>query len=267
MSVIKKESFSTYFGTAAEMVTFTYCLLGDKYFQTDTGLMFMRYATGYAPDAGNKVDINSNLIASTKTIEIQTSFAKNTAAGTEVAKVQIPRPVSPVLLYKGSMSNSSIDSALTVKLFNRRTFTITGTAVAAGCDATHIQLAATANPTADHYNTFAITITAGLGIGQIRTISDYVGSTQIAEVSAAWDTAPDVTSVYSIALIRDCLAWTWNFAKASLTAPIVMANDSDLITGLFDEGADVYYQVSNDVLIANADASRFTVVFKLLPIA
>lgn len=261
------DSTPRYQCASTDVKTVVGILAGATLSETDTGKHYVFDGAVWAPDAGNNVSINSNLIASTKTIEIQTSFAKNTAAGTEVAKVQIPRPVSPVLLYKGSMSNSSIDSALTVKLFNRRTFTITGTAVAAGCDATHIQLAATANPTADHYNTFAITITAGLGIGQIRTISDYVGSTQIAEVSAAWDTAPDVTSVYSIALIRDCLAWTWNFAKASLTAPIVMANDSDLITGLFDEGADVYYQVSNDVLIANADASRFTVVFKLLPIA
>lgn len=215
----------------------------------------------------NEVALKKNLIDSTKVIELQTHFAKNTAAGTEKTAVQIPKPTTPVLMYKAAMSNSSIDSALTVKLFNRRTFNITGTGFAAGSDATHIQLAATANPTDDHYNTFVITIAAGTGAGQSRTISDYVGATQIAEVSVAWVTAPGDDSVYNIAMIRDSLAWTGNFAKAVLTAPIVKANDSQIITGLFDNGCDVYYVVSNDALIVNADASRFTSVFHLIPIA
>jgi len=211
------------------------------------------------------VAVNSNLIAATKVIEIQTHFAKNTAAGTEKTAVRIPKPTTPLLMYKAAMSNSSIDSALTVKLFNRRTFTITGTAQA-GSDATHIVLAATANPTNDHYNGFVITITGGTGAGQSKTIADYVGATVTAEVTA-WDTIPDATSVYSIAMIRDSLAWTGNFAKASLTAPIVKANDSEIITGLFDNGCDVYYVVSNDALIADADASRCTSLFQLIPIA
>ena len=224
-------------------------------------------------DAGTaqigNVGISQNLIAATKTTEIQTHFAKNTAAGTEQTAVQIAKPASPVLMYKAAMTNSSIDSALTVKLFNRRTFTLTGTAQTDGApDNTHIVLAATANPTDDHYNTFVITITAGTGIGQSKTISDYVGSTQRALISGTWDVTPDNTSVYSIALVRDSLAWTGNFAKASLTAPIVKARDSEIIPGsLFDNGCDVYYVVSNDVLIANADASRFTAVFQLIPIA
>ena len=216
-----------------------------------------------------KVDITQNLIAATKTIEIVTHLARNTAAGTEQTAVQIPKPTTPVLMYKTAMTNSSIDSALTVKLFNRRTFNIVGTAQTdSPADTTHIVLAATANPTNDHYNTFAITITAGTGIGQTRIISDYVGANTVrAEISVPWSVTPDNTSVYSIALIRDSLAWTGSFAKAVLTAPVVKANDSEIITGLFDAGCDVYYVVSNDTFIANADASRFTAVFQLSPIA
>jgi hypothetical protein len=212
-----------------------------------------------------KTDCNSNLIAATKVIEIQQHFAKNIAAGTEQTAVQIPKPTSPVLMHKAAMTNSSIDSAITVKLFNRRTFTITGTAQA-GSDSTHIVLAATANPTNSHYNGFVITIKGGTGVGQSRTISAYVGSTVTAQV-AAWDVTPDATSTYSIALIRDSLAWTGSFAKAVLTAPIVKANDSEIITGLFDNGSDVYCVFSNDTAIANADASRFTAVFQLIPVA
>ena len=303
LTVAKKQSFDTWYGTAAEKAAFTSMALGDKYFETDTQLLFEYTGAAWVTSsvdnlvlsAGTnligkvsidqstananevvlkastaqigKVDITQNLIAATKTIEIQTHFAKNTAAGTEKAAVQIPKPATPILMYKAAMTNSSIDSTLTVKLFNRRTFSLTGTGFAAGSDATHIQLAATANPTADHYNTFVITITAGTGAGQTRTISDYVGSTQIAEVSQAWVTAPGDDSVYSIALVRNSLVWTGSFAKASLTAPIVLARDSEIITGLFDNASDVYYVVSNDTLIADADASRFTAIFQLIPIA
>lgn len=62
---------------------------------------------------------------------------------------------------------------------------------------TTITLASTADPRDDYYNDQRIYIQDGLGSGQIRTISDYVGATKVATVSAAWDTNPDITSVYS----------------------------------------------------------------------
>ena len=304
MAVIRLFNKNEYMGTAAEMADFTDVAPGAKFIDKDTGEKSLWNGSAWITDteetvslggstaiigkvgidqvntganevavksiaAGTnnigKVDLNSNLISSATTIEIQTHFAKNTAAGTEQTAVQIPKPSSPILMYKAAMANPSIDSPLTVKLFNRRTFNETGTAQA-GSDATHIVLSATANPTDDHYNGAIITITGGTGSGQSKTIDDYVGATVTAEVTA-WDVTPDATSVYSIALSYDSLVWTGNFAKASLTAPIVKANDSDIITGLFDSGCDVYYVVSNDVLIADADASRFTAVFQLIPIA
>lgn len=210
--------------------------------------------------------ITKNLIdtTATPTIEIQVPIAKNQAAGTLLQTTQIPLPTAPVLMYAGSCSNSSIDSDILVRLFNRRTFLITGTAQAG--DATHITLAATANPTNDHYNGFVITITGGTGAGQTKTIADYVGATCVAEVSA-WATNPDNTSTYSIALIRDCLVSSLTFAKASLSAPIILANDSAIVTGLFTGGCDVYAKFYNAAAIANADASRCTAVFQLVPIA
>lgn len=359
----------------------------------------------------NRSVSSKNIISSGKIIEIRSDFAKNTAAGTEQAKVRIPRPAAPYLLNKVSVFNPSIDTALTVKLFNRRTMAFTGTAraaangtaqavtgtaqagdathitLAAGSsasddayngkiieitagtgagqsktiadyagstkiatvtawetnpdatsvylitedtthimlaadssasndtynalviritagtgegqmrtisdyvgttkvatisvawetlpdatsvyvitqNATHIDLGALANPTNDHYNTFALTITSGTGIGQSKVIADYVGATSVAEVTA-WTTLPDDTSTYSIAMILDSLIYEGVFAKASLTAPTVLANDSDVIQGLFSGGCDVYYQVSNDDLIANADASRFASIFVLEPV-
>jgi hypothetical protein len=71
----------------------------------------------------------------------------------------------------------------------------------AGASAT-ITLATTASSNDDCYNGKGIKILAGTGIGQIRTISDYVGSTRVATVSASWATVLDTSSQYGI--INDC---------------------------------------------------------------
>lgn len=47
-------------------------------------------------------------------------------------------------------------------------------------------------------NSNIISIVAGKGAGQQRTISSYVAATRVATVSSAWSTVPDTTSVYSI---------------------------------------------------------------------
>lgn len=208
----------------------------------------------------------ANQIASGRTIELQVPFAKNTLADVETVPVQIPKPASPLSSYKLAVKNPSIDTAITLRLFNRRTFTEIGVGFAAGSDATHVQLSAFANPTDDYYNTFVITITGGTGAGQTRTISDYVGNTQIATVSTAWVTALDDDSSYSIAMVTDSLAYSGSFAKASLTAPVALATDSALITGLFDNGCNVYCVFSNDDAIPAADASRFTAIMQLIPV-
>jgi hypothetical protein len=74
--------------------------------------------------------------------------------------------------------------------------TNTGTA-AAGSTSTTIVLAATASATDDIYNSMTVYISSGTGSGQIKVITDYVGSTKTASVSA-WATTPDTTSVYEV---------------------------------------------------------------------
>jgi hypothetical protein len=61
-----------------------------------------------------------------------------------------------------------------------------------------ITLAASASTYNDRYNGQEIEILAGTGVGQIRTISDYVGSTRVATVSTSWSTIPDTTSQYGV---------------------------------------------------------------------
>jgi hypothetical protein len=77
-----------------------------------------------------------------------------------------------------------------------------GSAVIAGTaqagDATHITLA-TAGSSADDdaYNNMWIKITGGTGSGQSRKITDYVGSSKVAQV-ATWVTNPSSDSTYEI---------------------------------------------------------------------
>lgn len=73
----------------------------------------------------------------------------------------------------------------------------TGTAQAG--TSTTITLDASALANDDIYNGSTITITGGTGAGQIRVISDYVGSTKVATVSVAFATTPDNTSIFAVA--------------------------------------------------------------------
>lgn len=95
---------------------------------------------------------------------------------------------------------------------------ITGT-VAAGSDATHINLSGNASILSgdasynEVYFGFVVTITGGTGVGQSRTIDQYVGTTGIAEVSVAWTTPTDGTSTFAL-------------AKLGLTADNVFRNNT-----------------------------------------
>ena len=61
-----------------------------------------------------------------------------------------------------------------------------------------VTIAATASATDDFYNVMTVYISDGVGSGQIRTITDYDGTTKIATVSEVWVTNPDNTSVYEV---------------------------------------------------------------------
>ena len=74
--------------------------------------------------------------------------------------------------------------------------TNTGTAQS-GSTSTTIILAATASATNDIYNNMTVYISSGTGSGQIKTITDYVGSTKTATVST-WTTTPATDSVYEV---------------------------------------------------------------------
>lgn len=64
---------------------------------------------------------------------------------------------------------------------------------------TSITLQTNAASTDDYYNRSEIRILSGTGAGQVRTITDYTGSSRVATVDRAWTTTPDSTSVYALA--------------------------------------------------------------------
>lgn len=66
-----------------------------------------------------------------------------------------------------------------------------------------ITLDASADPRDDYYNGARIYIYSGTGAGQLRTISDYVGSTKVATVSVAWGTQPTSSSVFTTLISDD----------------------------------------------------------------
>ena len=79
---------------------------------------------------------------------------------------------------------------------NRDAADESGTAQAGA--STTITLAADESAMDDAYNGKTIKITGGTGSGQIKTISDYVGSTKVATVDSSWSSNPDNTSTYEI---------------------------------------------------------------------
>ena len=78
-----------------------------------------------------------------------------------------------------------------------------GAAQIVGVSPATITLAAAANADNNYYNDMVIKITGGRGSGQSKVITDYVGSTKIADVGGTsgvdnWIVVPDNTSTYEI---------------------------------------------------------------------
>lgn len=113
---------------------------------------------------------------------------------------------------------------------NAAATTADGTAQAGG--ASTITLAATASTIDNFYKYRRILIVAGTGKDQERTVTGYVGSTKLATVDRAWDTAPDSTSQYAFADAADVTV-TSNLDKTGYTASTVTDKTGYAITQSF----------------------------------
>jgi len=108
---------------------------------------------------------------------------------------------------------------------------VTGTAQAGG--AATITLASGASGDNDTYNGYVVYIASGTGSGQYRVISDYTGSSKVADVSQNWHTNPASDSVYNIGV---------TFQKYALNKRIIgtrlyyklQSNDNHFLIGEVD---------------------------------
>ncbi len=60
-----------------------------------------------------------------------------------------------------------------------------------------ITLDSSASAVDDHFKDLYIRITSGTGVGQLRLITAYNGTTKVATISGTWDTIPDSSSTYT----------------------------------------------------------------------
>lgn len=70
--------------------------------------------------------------------------------------------------------------------------------VAQAGTASTLTLRSGASSVDDFYNGLQVEIVRGTGLGQVRAISNYVGSSKLATLDRDWSTTPDTTSVYKI---------------------------------------------------------------------
>lgn len=97
-------------------------------------------------------------------------------------------------------------------------------------DTTHIQLAAAETYANDELNnnTSVMIVSATTGAGQTRCITDYVGSTDTAEIGTAWTTSPTGTVVYTLIPTPNCNALSSLGTDAISAASISSAAGSKL---------------------------------------
>jgi hypothetical protein len=70
--------------------------------------------------------------------------------------------------------------------------------VAQSATSTTLRFRSAASYANDYFNGCVLEIASGTGAGQVRTITDYVDSTDTATIDRAWTTTPDSTSVYIV---------------------------------------------------------------------
>ena len=117
--------------------------------------------------------------ATTVTFDSIPKYAFNIQFDTNIGSTLTPSAVSGNITLTASATNHD-----------------TGAAQAGS--STTITLKSTASATNNIYNGMYVTITGGTGVGQVRIIQSYVGSTKVATVDIPFTTAPNSTSNYSI---------------------------------------------------------------------
>ncbi len=130
-------------------------------------------------------------------LEIDIQNQLNTA-GFKVPVHVRATPDNQLILYAGPKPSDGVMYSLVLK--EGEAIKTTGyTRIPAGTvPPDELRLAADANGIDNYYNGWTLTITGGTGVGQIRTITDYDGTSNTATIDSDWGIIPDTTSTYSL---------------------------------------------------------------------
>ena len=156
-----------------------------------------------------------------------------------------------IVAYDGAAQTATVAPAWAVVPDATSAYAITSVmnaGIAAGGDATHLELAGTASPTQDAYiGTTAVILPTGTlgayydpgtdlsflftsqGSGQSREITGYDGLTRTATVADDWQDQPDATTCYTITQTR-----TQGSAQAGTGTTIQLAADASATDGAYD---------------------------------
>lgn len=144
-----------------------------------------------------------------------------------------------------------------------------GTAQAGGNNT--ITLASGASAVNDFYNGMKVRLDGGTGDGQIRTITDYVGSTKVATVDSNWSVNPDATSTYDVNSIVTVLVFPGEHDEAITLKDCVdiVALDrisTRILQQVTDNNVPVYCRldITMDVAISILNANSDVLVDGLL---
>lgn len=142
----------------------------------------------------------------------------------------------------GTLTPSAVSGKVTLTASQAE---VTGTAQAGA--ATTITLAAGASSVNNFYTGMYVEITSGTGSGQIRQITNYVGSTRVATVNTAWATNPNNTSVYSVAVFKSPAIGQYINVSPQGRAKIVAITSATVAQAITE------YPFFNTSVIANGD--------------
>ena len=138
----------------------------------------------------------SDYVGSTKVASINPNWATTPDSTSVFAVLAAGRVViGDATLGSGTFAASAITRAALAADTGLQTIR-SGTAQAGAAGT--ITLDASASAVNDFYNHCQILLTGGTGVGQLRLITDYNGTTKVATIGPNWATTPDATSTFAI---------------------------------------------------------------------
>lgn len=136
---------------------------------------------------------------------------------------------------------------------------ITSGTAQSGSTSSTIKLAAGASSSDDFYNDQTIVIHTGTGAGQSRVITDYTGSTRVANVHRNWLVTPDATSQYLV-LREPEMQSGGGSVSLGTNAPSGWLNAAAFSSGAIDANAIAANAIGASELAADAGAEIATAV-------